>query len=217
MSGVTQAVFMNQRSFVEPAPTVIGQAYGGGFWAGDIGVSGVATHHIVVAPLSSGQSSLVWKNAATSTSGADSNIDGPQNTADMVADGDATVYPSAHFCNDLSIGGYTDWYMPAPNELEVCYFNLKPTTTSNNTTSGANPNSVPERTDPYTSGDPAQTSAAAFQTGGAEAFDANQYWTSREASSTNAVRKDFSDGRASTTASKNGGAQRVRAIRRVPI
>jgi hypothetical protein len=45
----------------------------------------------------------------------------------MVADGSATVYPSAHFCNNLTVGGFTDWYMPAKNELEVCYYNLKPT------------------------------------------------------------------------------------------
>jgi hypothetical protein len=115
MSGVTQAVFMNQRSF----GLIIGQAFEGGFFAGQIGVSGTATHNLVVAPLSSGQTTNVWKNANTTTPGADSDIDGPQNTADMVADGNSTVYPCAHFCNDAVIGGFSDWYMPAKNELEV--------------------------------------------------------------------------------------------------
>ena len=48
MSGALQAVFQNLRSFGEPAPTVIGQAYGGGFYAGRIGVSSVATHYLVM-------------------------------------------------------------------------------------------------------------------------------------------------------------------------
>ena len=92
MSGVTQAVFMNQRSFIPPVP-VVGSAYEGGFFAGQIGVSGVATHNLVIAPLSSGQTQNQWKNANTTTPGADSVINGPQNTADMVADGNSTVYP----------------------------------------------------------------------------------------------------------------------------
>jgi hypothetical protein len=103
-------------------------------------------------------------------------------------------HPAAHFCNNLSIGGQTDWYMPAKNELEVCYFNLKPTTTSNNTSVGINPNAVPARASNYTSGNPAQTSAAAFQTGGAEAFDYGRYWSSTEFSATNARCQYFNNG-----------------------
>jgi len=166
-SGLSAA--SNSATPIEPAPTVIGQAYGGGYYAGQIGVASVATHYLVVGPVASAQSTLRWKNVATATAGADSVIDGPQNTADMVADGNATVYPAAHFCNDLTIGGFSDWYMPAQNELEVCYYNLKPTTTSNETTnSGTNTNAVPSRGSNYTSGTPAQTSAVVFQTGGAE-------------------------------------------------
>jgi hypothetical protein len=215
MSGVTQAVFMNQRSFGEPAPTVIGQAFGGGFWAGQIGVSGVATHNLVIAPLSTGQTQLAWKNTRTTTPGADSDIDGPQNTADMVADGNSTVYPCAHFCNNAVIGGFSDWYMPAKNELEVCYFNLKPTTTSNNTSSGINPNAVPARASNYTSGNPAQTSAAAFQSGGAEPFVAGTYWSSTEFSATYARFQSFVNGGQGTT--NKDYSFRVRAVRRVPV
>ena len=110
----------------------IGQALGGGFFAGQIGVSGVATHNLVIGPVASAQTSgIAYKNANTATAGADSVIDGPQNTADIVADGNSTVYPAGHFCNDLVIGGFSDWYMPAKNELEVCYYNLKPSTNSN--------------------------------------------------------------------------------------
>lgn len=212
MSGALQATFMNQRSFGPPA---IGAAFGGGFFAGDIGVAGVATHHLVIGPLSSGQTQLAWKNANTATSGADSDIDGPQNTADMVADGNSTVYPCAHFCNNAVIGGFSDWYMAAKNELEVCYFNLKPSTTTNNTSSGINPNAVPARASNYTSGNPAQTSAAAFQTGGAEAFAAADYWSSTEFSVTYARRQLFNSG--SQGLNLKNDSRRVRAVRRVPV
>lgn len=195
----------------------IGQAYEGGFYAGQLSTSadGVATHNLVVAPKSSGQSTKEWKNVNTVATGADSVVDGPQNTADMVADGSSTVYPAAHFCNDLTVGSFTDWYMPARNEIEICYYNLKPTTANNATNTGTNDNSVPKRTTNYTTGTPAQTSAAAFQTGGAEAWDANVYWSSTESGTVYGSAKYFSSG-AVVNRGKNNSL-RVRAIRRVAI
>jgi hypothetical protein len=200
-----------------PLPAV-GSTTAGGFFAGQIGVSSVATHYLIVAPLSSGQTtSIKWKNANTLTPGADSDIDGPQNTADMVADGNSTVYPAAHFCNNASIGGFSDWYMPAKNELEVCYFNLKPTTQANNILSpGTNPNAVPARASNYTSGNPAQTSAAAFQTGGAEPFLAGGYWSSTEFSAT-ALAYSTSVMAPRTTISLRPIHANVRAVRRVAV
>ena len=206
-------------TFAPSVPTVIGQAFGGGYYAGQIGVSSVATHYIIVGPVASAQSTLTWKNANTATPGADSVIDGPQNTADMVADGNSTVYPCAHFCNDLVTGGQTDWYMPAKNELEICYFNLKPTTNINNTADGINPNAVPARASNYTNSPqvPNQTSAANFITStGAEAFTTNFYWSSTESSSTNAWGGFFSDGDQYNGYTKSG-SYRVRAIRRVAV
>jgi hypothetical protein len=206
--------FTNASAAVIP---VVGSSYQGGFFAGQISTTanGVATHNLVVAPLSSGQTQNQWKNTRTATPGADSDIDGPQNTADMVADGNSTVYPCAHFCNDAVIGGFSDWYMPAKNELEVCYFNLKPTTTSNNTSSGINPNAVPARASNYTSGNPAQTSAADFQSGGAEPFAAAVYWSSTEFSATSARPQNFQIGFQSYSVKTN--SYRVRAVRRVPV
>jgi hypothetical protein len=199
----------------EAPPTVIGQAYGGGFYAGQIGVAGVATHYIVVGPKASAQSTLQYKNATTATAGADSDINGPQNTADIVADGNSTVYPAGHFCNDLVTGGKTDWYMPAKNELEVCYYNLKPSTTSNNTSYGINPNAVPARASNYTAGNPAQTSATIFQNANAESFASAGFWSSTENSATTSWYQYFNAGGqygTTKTFSRN-----VRAIRRVAV
>ena len=193
----------------------IGQAYAGGFFAGQISTTanGVATHNLVVAPLSSGQSQLQWKTTNTSTSGTSSVIDGPTNSANM----NNASHPAAQFCEGLSIGGFSDWYSPALNELEVVYFNLKPGTSSNNTSSGINTNAVPSRGSNYTSGTPSQTSATAFRTGGSEALTSGaDYWSSTEVSATAAWSQNFQDG-----FQWNGGGKtlqaNIRAIRRVAI
>jgi hypothetical protein len=211
MSGALQAVFQNQRSFIVlPA---IGSALGGGFFAGQIDQSGTI-YNLVVGPVASAEnSSKQYKNANSATAGADSVIDGPQNTAAIVADGNSTVYPAGHFCNDLVVGGYSDWYMPAKNELEVCYYNLKPTTTSNNTSSGTNTNAVPSRGSNYTTGTPAQTSASDFQSTGTEDFAAVGYWSSSESSAPYVFGQNFSTG--NQYAIGKSYYRRVRAIRRI--
>jgi len=219
MTGIIQGLLASIGGVPLPA---IGAAYEGGFFAGQISATGngVASHNIVVSPLSSGQDFKQYKNTNTSATGADSNIDGPQNTADMVADGNSTVYPAAHYCNDLSIGSYTDWYMPAKNELEICYYNLKPTTNTNRTNSGINPNAVPARASNYTGGSPAtnpsQTSAAAFKSGGAEAFSGQDYWSSTDSANPSAALiQGFYNGYQTT--SDKSSTFRVRAIRRVAV
>jgi hypothetical protein len=209
-----------QSIWPEAPPSTIGQAFGGGFYAGAISTAGnsIADFYLVIGPVASAQnSSIQWKNAGTATPGADSNINGPQNTLDMVADGNSTVYPAAYFCHDLSTGGQTDWYMPAKNELEVCYYNLKATTTSNQTSSGINPNAVPARASNYTAGNPAQTSATAFQTGNSEAFANANYWSSTEFSATVAWRTYFTTGGQYNAGFYKQDTSRVRAIRRVAV
>jgi hypothetical protein len=110
--------------------------------------------------------------------------------------------------------------MPAKNELEVCYFNLKPTTDANTTFpsgSGINPNAVPSRGSNYPSGGPpTQTTAAVFiVTTGAEAFTANSYWASTEYSSSYGWQQYFDGGKQAYNGKTS--AVRVRAIRRVAV
>ena len=214
MSGVSQAVFMNQRSFGSPPPGGIGSAYGGGFFAGQISTAGngVATHNLVIGPLSSAQTTAQWKTTNTFSGGASSFINGPTNSANL----NNASHPAAQFCEGLTIGGFTDWYMPARNELDVCYYNLKPTTEGNNTASGVNTNAVPIRNSNYTSETPVQTSAAAFVTGGAEAFAAGYYWSSTESSAPFAWAQFFGDGGLNDARYKES-SYKVRAVRRVPV
>ena len=164
----------------------IGAAYEGGFFAGLISHTdnGVATHALIVAPAATGATGTgytlttakQWKTTYTSTAGTSSDFNGSVNSANM----NNADHPAAQFCEGLSIGGYTDWYLPARYELDIAYQNLKPTTTSNNTSWGINAYSVPERTANRTAGAPAQTSVADFQTGGAEAFVAAFHWSSTQ-------------------------------------
>lgn len=192
----------------------IGDAYAGGFYAGQISTTanGVATHNLVIGPLSSAQNASVqYKTSSGTTAGTSSVIDGPTNSSNM----NNASHPAAQFCEGLIIGGFSDWYMPAKNELEVCYFNLKPTTTNNNTSSGANTNAVPSRGSNYTSGTPTQTAASAFQSGGLEAFAANFYWSSTQDSAATAWGQSFSNGE--QYLGIKYFSYRVRAVRRVAV
>lgn len=219
MTGIMQAVLGGSFGFPNSWPVNIGDAYGGGFFAGQINVSGTK-YNLVVSPKSTGESSSkTW--GPSGVTGVTSVINGPTNTTSLAALG--TSYQAATFCNDLNNGGglngYTDWYLPAKNELEVLYYYLKPTTTVNNTGSGSNANAVspePISTN-YTIGSPAQTTATStngFRTGETNAFDATSYyWNSTESTSGNAWIQTFINGNQGTDP-KYGGFY-VRAVRRV--
>ena len=216
MTGIMQAVIT---SFISTGPTTIGQAFGGGFWAGQISTAGngIADYNLVIAPVASGQSTKQWKTSNTSTAGTSSVIDGPTNSANM----NNATHPAAQFCEGLTIGGFSDWYMPAKNELEVCYYNLKPTTSLNDTNSGTNTNAVPSRGSNYTSsGAPFQTSATDFKSGGAEAFSTGTYWSSTQASGALAdyyAWRQFLFYSGAQNPELKGNGYRVRAVRRVAV
>jgi hypothetical protein len=192
----------------------IGAAFGGGFFAGQISTAGngIADYNLVIAPKSSGENSnKQWKTSSTSTAGTTSVIDGPTNSSNM----NNASHPAAQFCEGLTIGTFSDWYMPAQNELEVCYFNLKPTTESNSDLSGTNTNAVPSRGSNYLEGTPAQTAATDFQTGNTEAFAASTYWSSTENGATFAMRQTFNAGSQGISTKTNNAY--VRAVRRVAV
>jgi hypothetical protein len=200
-------------------PTVIGEPFRGGYYAGKVatGGGGVATFYLVVADKTVGQSSTLKWSASQVTTGVTSTINGPTNSASLAALG----YPMASFCENLNTGGYTDWYMPAKDELEILYYFLKPNTNSNWTSSGSNAYAVspqPINTN-YSSGSPAQTSATSFRTGASsQEFSTVFYFSSTEYSANDAWAQTFNDGtqsNANKTFDFLGWS--VRAVRRVPV
>jgi hypothetical protein len=208
--------YIKAGTWPSPPPPIpaIGSSYGGGFFAGQISTAGngIADYNLVIGPIASAESTLQYKINSSGDAGVSSVIDGPANSA-AINDAD---HPCAQFCEGLTVGGFSDWYMPAKNELEVCYYNLKPTTTSNNTSSGINANAVPARASNYTSGTPAQTAAAAFITStGAQAFAASSYWSSTGSAYTFSSRQNFNTGLQNTYNKTN--SLNVRAVRRVAV
>ena len=195
----------------------IGDPFEGGYYAGLIShtANGVATHALIVAPAATGYnggSALQWKINQTSSSGTSSEYDGAANTANMAN----ASHPAANYCAGLSIGGYSDWYLPARYELEIAYYNLKPTADSNATAYGTNPYSVPRRNSNYTAGNPAQTSLAAFQAGGNEAIIATVTWSSTDSGASHAWFLHFAYGISLGDQTKNSYFY-VRAFRKLAL
>lgn len=220
MGGVSAA--KNQPVNVIPYPTVAGTPYGGGFYVGRMLVSGT-NYILILAPRASGESSpLPIKSTATATTGTQSTWDGLSNTNAMITAG-AGVGTCAFFAKGLSIGGFTDWAVPAKDQYEMIYRAFKPDSTANNTSSGVNPNSNPVGA-AYTTTVPGVTTAAAFLTGGTEVLNTGFFnWTSTEkpADTTTNIAENLSDGTQLTAAGVGPSAKTApsvfRAVRMVAI
>lgn len=207
----------------------IGDFYEGGYLAGVIDSTQTAgssgkRYALIVAPKAEGQTNIGWgHNGSTS---ATSRWDGVQNTINLLS------YSSSYapqFCNNLTINGYSDWYMPATNELELIYRNFKPTTHDNATGSwssygstlyninGYNPDSDPTG-DAYTINDPVQTDLSIFKDGGSESL-VGTFWSSTDAEQYRAwvqvfINNNWAGSRSRLIKTNNYA---VRAVRRVII
>ena len=210
----------SQRLFMAASQELkVGDFYQGGYFAGYIShtANGVPTHGLIVAPAASGYATnFAWKTSQTTTSGTSSVFDGLANTNNM----NTESHPAARYCGNLSIGGFTDWYLPAKEELDIAYQNLKPTSDDNNASFGINEYSVPPRATNRTSAIPGITTATVFQQGGAEAFatgigDEFFHWSSTEEDAETGSALRFSDGSRAEEVKTFG--IRVRAFRRFAL
>jgi hypothetical protein len=184
---------------ITPVVLTVGGAYGGGYYIGNI-VDGGVTYKLIVAPKASGANggaTIQWRTTNDAAPVATKTLTNGVAASNAM---NSSTYPAAFYCKGLNIGGFTDWYLPARDELEILYRNLKPGTTApydsggawrttanfgnagfglDNGANGFNANSRPVGSG-YTSGSPAQTGIAVFKTGGTESFDESSYWSSTE-------------------------------------
>ena len=204
----------------------------------------MARHRVIVAPKASGEhAGIALKNANTALPTACQTLTEGLAATQAMRDADtSTVYPAAHWARNLNIGGRADWYIPARDELELCWRNLKPTTTANYVTAnrptgasfdyanngsygdtaathGTNNNSSPTGA-AYTASVPGQTAATAFRTGGAEAYEFGSayYWSSSDYNASNAwLQRWYSSYPGVQNSYGKTGTGRVRAVRRSVI
>lgn len=112
----------NQISFTTAAQAsiAIGEFYEGGYIAY---VDNSGLHGLIVAPTD--QSSGAEWGCYTSFLGITSTDlgNGPSNTGQIVSSC-PTPGIAAALCNDLVLGGYSDWYLPTRDELNLAYQNL---------------------------------------------------------------------------------------------
>jgi hypothetical protein len=163
-----------------------------------------------------------WKTSNDAGPAATATLwDGLAATEAMFAAGSA--YEAATYCRELAFpqDGGSRWYLPAKNELELLYRNLKPTTEPHFNASGANVASDPTGAayTPGSSDNPSQSGIAAFQQGGAQALEgvsSPYYWSSSEYSALYAWFQYVGGSYAGlqTSNSKTGTTIRVRPVRR---
>jgi hypothetical protein len=205
-------------------PAVIGEPFGGGYFAGYIShtADGNPTHALIVAPRESGYittASIQLKTSSTETISTSSVYDGFANTASMTSTTELkSAHPAASYCVDLSIGGYSDWYLPASRELEIAYFNLKPTSTASNTATGINLYAVPQRNQNYSLASPSQTYVTVFNNSSQDfiGIAGSLHWSSSQASTlTRSEAIQFDTGALVNVLKADN--RRVRAFRRIAL
>ena len=206
----TETQHMNEST--QTIPTTPGEAFEGGFYAGRFMLDG-AEYALIVSPKAEGElEEAVWGERRKDIPGATSCNDGLTNTRAMAEAGSDL----ARWMLALDINGFTDWYLPSRDELELCYRNLKPTIQTNYTSfrDGDNPSSLPAGY-PYTSSSPTQTSTEGFKGDAQEAFVGAWYWASTQDSPNDAWIQTFADGYQIT--SDKVSALRDRAVRRFKV
>lgn len=125
--------FVTAATATSTTPGNIGDAYGGGYFYGYM-LEASSLFAMVVSPRAAGQIDLAQYPISalgnTDAYGVHDPVDGLKNTNQMVTLG-ASSYPAATRARALTINGFSDWYIPARDELELAYRNLKPTSDVN--------------------------------------------------------------------------------------
>ncbi len=168
--------FEIEENEIDESTLNIGDAFYGGFYAGkmiDTQVVPNKQYFLIVADKS--QEQLMARYSVMNDHDGSRTVNtmtgnGWVNTESEIVGGSS--YSAANFTDSLNTGGFNDWYLPARDELEQMYRLLKPSSENNDTGHPVpNINSSPTFNASYSSTNPSRTSAAAFTSGNAQAFD----------------------------------------------
>jgi len=117
--GVAQTRFVDVTP-VDTNPLAIGQAYQGGiiFY-----LDSAKAHGLIAAPADQ-STGIQWYNGTYTVTGATGTAigTGQANTNAIITAQGAGSY-AAKLCDDLVVGGYSDWFLPSQNELNELYKN----------------------------------------------------------------------------------------------
>jgi len=242
--------FTTKISFL-PSP---GEPFAGGFFVGVIDtVAGTIDsqddyqtgerYALVVSPKNLEESNgLAWDTQErVGEAGSITRWNGLSSTENILAKNDTSYAVFEHIrsirsSNPVPNDGGSDWYIPSMDEFELIYRNLKPNSSDNiignNTYTfpgsqdyGFNPSSDPTAS-AYTVNDPSQTGVIEFQSGGAEAVDLGQYWTSTDANGTGGTSSGLAwnhrvnsggEGGTQDARGKQFTFNFMRPVRRVPV
>jgi hypothetical protein len=117
----------NTVTFTTLPTLAVGQAYQGGiiayiFVSGDSGYVAGQTHGLITTT-SNQSTGAQWGCSGTSITVTNTTLGtGLANTTAIVS-GCTSTTNAASICNNLSSGGYSDWYLPSYNELNKLYIN----------------------------------------------------------------------------------------------